>query len=62
MFCIIDIMALIVEVASELLSLFGTICQIKDRFNHYRFKIFLAPRTTSSSNNGKVFGKIAGFI
>ncbi|CAG5147686.1 Uncharacterised protein [Streptococcus pneumoniae] len=62
MFRIIDIMALIVEVASKFLGLLGTICQIKDGLDNYRFKIFLTPRSTGSSNNGKVLGKIAGLI
>ena len=59
MFRIVHIMALIVEVASKFLGLLGTICQIKDGFDNYRFKIFLTPRSTSCSDNSKMLREIA---
>ena len=55
MFGIIDIVALVVEMTSEFLSLLWAIGQICDGFYHDGFKVFFAPWSAGCSDNRKVF-------
>ena len=62
MFRIIHIMALIVEVAGKFLGLLGTICQIKDGLDNYRFKISPYSKVYELFDNSKMLREIAWFI